>query len=372
MAGHLRFPYRQKRKVSKIIPFGIVGLLFGVVYAFLERGLLGTSDTYATGNPYNLIENSIFTIFQSCVMGLIFGTIEVLVLDKIFSKKSFANKFLFKSIIYISTILFFVAAFSMLSISIIQDVSLFHPLVFTRLLVFLKGAGFWSIMMYVGMVFSIAIFLSELSDHLGQNALKNFLFGKYHKTRQEEIIFMFMDIKSSTTVAEKLGHVQYFKFLNEYYADITEAIIESRGEIYQYVGDEVVISWRLKDGLPNQNCLRCFFMSKEIIRSHAKKYMKEFGMIPEFKPGIHYGKVTTGRIGVIKKEIIFTGDVLNTTARIQSVCNQHKVDNLVSSDLLSILNSSREYSAEEFGNTQLRGKEESVKLYTIKPSLSLN
>jgi adenylate cyclase len=193
----------------------------------------------------------------------------------------------------------------------------------------------------------------------------NFLVGKYHQPREEVRIFMFLDMKSSTTIAEKLGHVNYYKLLNEYYADITEAVVQTSGEIYQYVGDEIVVSWKFKKGLQNNNCLRCFFLIKQIFETVSEKYIKDFGLVPGFKAGLHYGRVTTGEIGVVKKEIIFTGDVLNTTARIQSTCNAYDVDVLVSDELLAMLKTEGEYRLTEIGECELRGKDEKVKLQTV-------
>jgi adenylate cyclase len=204
-----------------------------------------------------------------------------------------------------------------------------------------------------------------VSDNLGQGVLMNFLVGKYHKPREEERIFMFLDMKSSTTIAEKLGHVEYYKLLNEYYADITEAVVQTSGEIYQYVGDEIVVSWQIKHGLKNNNCLRCFFLIKQIFESVSEKYIREFGLVPGFKAGLHYGKVTTGEIGVVKKEIIFTGDVLNTTARIQSTCKNYDVDVLVSDDLIARLKTEDDYTLTEIGECELRGRDEKVKLQTV-------
>ena len=141
---------------------------------------------------------------------------------------------------------------------------------------------------------------------------------------------MFLDMKSSTTIAEQLGHVEYFRLLNKYYADISDAIIQTAGEVYQYAGDEIIVSWDLKNGLANNNCIRCFFLIKKTFKKVSESYIKRFGLTPEFKAGFHYGKVTTGEIGVIKKEIFFTGDVLNTTARIQAKCNEFGTDILIS------------------------------------------
>ena len=59
---------------------------------------------------------------------------------------------------------------------------------------------------------------------------------------------------------------------------------------------------------------------KRELKQKSKLYQDRFGLVPSFKAGIHIGKVTTGEIGKIKRDIIFTGDVLNTAARIQGLC----------------------------------------------------
>lgn len=173
-------------------------------------------------------------------------------------------------------------------------------------------------------------------------------------------------MKSSTTIAEKLGHIKYFELLSEYYFDLSEAIIKYSGEIYQYIGDEIVVSWKYKDGVENNNCIGCFFSMKEDLGKRVNWYTKYFGLLPTFKAGFHYGKVTIGEIGALKKEIVFTGDVLNSTARIQGLCNQYKVDILISDDLKKILNLDSEFQIKSLGKNEIRGKKENMELYTIE------
>ena len=95
-------------------------------------------------------------------------------------------------------------------------------------------------------------------------------------------------------------------------------------------------------------------------------YNKHFGLCPTFKAGFHFGKVTTGEIGALKKEIIFTGDVLNSTARIQGLCNQYKVDLLISKDLINNLDLDSEFQITSLGNIELRGKLENIELCTLE------
>jgi adenylate cyclase len=172
-------------------------------------------------------------------------------------------------------------------------------------------------------------------------------------------------MKSSTTIAEKLGHLTYFDFLREYYNCFTKAIIACEGEIYQYVGDEIILSWKVKGNEKDNRCIDCFFAMKESLNRQKEWFMKKFGFAPEFKAGIHFGKVTTGEVGVIKKEILFSGDVLNATARMQGLCNSFGVDLILSDDMTKQLKLSGKLEPVFLGEVELRGKEEKKKLYTV-------
>lgn len=179
-----------------------------------------------------------------------------------------------------------------------------------------------------------------------------------------ERIFMFLDITSSTAIAEDLGHVKYFELLNDFFNDLAKPIEQHKGEIYQYVGDEVVVSWSFEEGIRDANCLHCFFDILDTIDELSFKYLEKYEMVPSFKAGMHYGKVSTGTIGTIKKEIIYTGDVLNTTSRIEGQCNQHNVNLLLSKDLMDKLPNEDQFKFVEIGEISLRGKASFVTLYT--------
>jgi len=181
-----------------------------------------------------------------------------------------------------------------------------------------------------------------------------------------ERIFMFLDIRSSTTIAEDLGHVQYFELLNDFFRDIAEPISNNKGQIYQYVGDEVVVSWSLEDGLSEANCLQCYFDIVDIMAGYAQKYKNKYGINPSFKAGMHYGKVSTGTVGTLKKEIIYTGDVLNTASRIEGLCNKHDVDLLLSKSLIDKLPLNHAYNPKKIGEISLRGKSTEIMLFTVE------
>ena len=176
---------------------------------------------------------------------------------------------------------------------------------------------------------------------------------------------MFLDMKDSTHIAEQLGHVQYFELLQQYYELMSAAFIAHQAEVYQYIGDEVVVSWPVPKGLERNDCINCFLALKARFGQQAAVFNQRFGHVPDFKAGMHLGEVTTGEIGALKKEIVFTGDVLNTTARIQALCKEHQVDLIISEALLRQLEKPQAISTRSIGELTLKGKSQRVHLYAV-------
>jgi adenylate cyclase len=214
------------------------------------------------------------------------------------------------------------------------------------------------------LVFGVS-FLRSINRMLGQNAMLFFFTGKYHRPVEEERVFMFLDLKSSTTIAEKLGHTRYHAFLNDVFFDITPSIVESRGKIYQYIGDEVVVTWTREAGLADTNCVDCYRKIESVLSAMAARYAVKYGFSPTFKAGCHYGVVTAGLIGDIKRDIVYHGDTVNTAARIRSECSIHNRNLLMSGQLLSRLQADALPAMEKIGRIRLRGKEEEIELYAM-------
>jgi adenylate cyclase len=230
---------------------------------------------------------------------------------------------------------------------------------------FLIRGDFPTILLFAFVVSFVANFFLQINDLLGKGVLLSYLSGRYHKPVIEERFFMFLDLESSTTIAETIGLVKYHRFMNAYFFDISEPVVESKGEIYQYVGDEVVISWKKSSGIKNSNCIKCYYKIKEKIESLQDKYIKEFGLLPGFKAGIHFGKVVIGEIGDSKKDIVFHGDVMNTASRIQGQAKVLNRQLLISEQALHLLKLNGQYTAEKIGKFKLKGKEQETEIFSV-------
>ena len=130
-------------------------------------------------------------------------------------------------------------------------------------------------MIYVLVIIFIVSFLWQLKAFFAKGVILNYLIGKYHKPLSEDRIFMFLDLDNATTLAEKLGNEKYSLLLVDFFNDLDLAIVKTRGHVYQYVGDEVVIIWKLKDGLKNNNCIKSFILAMDILENRRDYYLKK-------------------------------------------------------------------------------------------------
>ncbi len=359
---------RTKRNINRIIPFGLIWFMLSLVFLFSEHAVSG-----AQGNTLDSAINVnfqvfIFASFGVTLVGILVGIIELVYLEKHFVSYSFKAKIFYKFIIYTVFLSIIIFVMFMIAASIEMNTSIFDVQVWNKYVTFFFSITHLSTLMQIGFSLLISLLYAEVSENLGQNVLKNFFTGKYHNPINEGRVIMFTDMKASTTIAEKLGNRKYFELLRSYYNDLSNAIINNEGEVYQYIGDEIVITWNLKKVKGADASIKCFYDMKTDLEKRKDWYMKTFDFFPEFKAAIHVGEVTTGEIGALKKEIFFTGDVLNTTARMQSLCNDFKTNLLVSESLLNIVRDKSYFEFIPFEDISLKGKLETVNLFKVNYS----
>lgn len=213
----------------------------------------------------------------------------------------------------------------------------------------------------------VVMFLINMNRLLGQKAFIRLLVGRYHRPVMEQRIFMFIDLSSSTALAEEIGDIAFHSFLNDFFFDATRPIVECKGEIYKYVGDEIIVTWKMKDGLKDGNCAECFFLIEEAVAALEGRYREKYGAVPRFTAGLHCGTAVIGEMGDYKREIAFLGDVLNTTSRIQSECKARSRRLIISDDLRNELSRAGEadYALESLGVIALRGKKREMELFSV-------
>lgn len=356
----LKFQLKFKKVFAITVAWQLIALL-NTFYMFAYVGSVAEVEV-----PYNLPRSLLYSFIIASLGGFLFGIIEVFYIKRLLQKKPFGLVLLVKIILYV--VLLYLVYFFSTTIYFKNELELplFSGEVISASYQFIMRPFMLLELAFWGGVILLTFFYLEVSDRLGPGGLSGFIVGKYHNPKREVRIFMFLDIKGSTQIAEMLGHKTYFNFLNDFYNDITDSVIFTRGEIYQYVGDEVVVSWTLRNGLKHAHCLQCFFDIKAKMAKKKEHYLQKFNVVPEFKAGFYHGEVMAGEIGGVKRELVFSGDVLNTGSRIQESCNFYEVDNLIAKRLLKFLELPEELHYEKVDTILLRGKREKIELYTVK------
>ena len=207
-------------------------------------------------------------------------------------------------------------------------------------------------------------FLLEMNTLLGQNVLLNFVTGRYHRPRVEQRVFLIIDMKNSTAAAERLGEVAFHRLLDRLIGDLSGPIVAHKGEIHKYVGDELIATWPLAEGLreapacwpastPSRGWPR---MARPMSASSAS------GGGPRRAP-LRAGR--GGRDGLVQEGDCALGDTLNTTARLVDACRETGESVIASADLLEQLVVPPGIAARPLGPIRLHGKEQAVGLCAL-------
>jgi adenylate cyclase len=223
----------------------------------------------------------------------------------------------------------------------------------------------------LALIFSLGVtfaflFVFELRQIVGPRNLRNIVLGRYHRPRVEERFFLFVDIAGSTSLAERLGPPTVHRFLATVFRLASEPIDDHGGEIYQYVGDELVVTWTQAEARPDARPLGCFFAIVAALEAAAPEFEREFGVAPRLRAALHAGMVIIGEIGESKRDIVFHGDVMNTAARLEQATRDLDRRFLVSADAITRLEGLGAYALEPLGLHTVRGRAAPVDIYAVE------
>jgi len=225
---------------------------------------------------------------------------------------------------------------------------------------------FFPFLLYTLSASVINTFIIYADRKFGHRSLFNTLLGRYQSPVTEDRIFMFVDLKGATALAEELGPRRYSAFLRDYFFLVSNVCAENKGEIYQYAGDGVWMTWKLDQCRNEPLVLQCFYDLRVCFRGAESRFLHKYGKTPTFKAAAHTGRVIAAEVGNFGCEKAYHGDVLNSTSRIQSLCNILKRDFLISEYLLFKLPRKPDYKFTNMGDFTFRGKNRDLDVFAVE------
>jgi adenylate cyclase len=355
----------QTKLVENIKRIGFICALWVICMFFYHLLIFFAIDEV---DPENI--DFVQLIMSGFLLGLLFGLtngfLEVFIFKQRFRRITFGFTIILKTMLFVITFIATVILFILIKNYMLSSLGIFEAAQENEITGFFSSSVFYKHGLYA-VLFSFGInFFLQVDKKMGKNVLLNLFFGRFHRPRKQERIIMFLDLTSSTAIAERIGDHKYSAFLKDFFYDLDEIISKTKGAVYQYVGDEVVVVWDVKGGTENSNCIKCYTEAQKSIYDKKDKYIKLYGVYPQFKAGIHLGEVIVTEVGGLKSEIAYHGDTMNTTSRLCTAAKNYKDGLLISAELLSYLqNIDDSYNVESIGLVKFRGKEHDIAAFSV-------
>ncbi len=213
-------------------------------------------------------------------------------------------------------------------------------------------------------LFLCTLLALEIDQKYSKGVFFDIMVGKYLQAKEETRILLFIDLRNSTPIAEKLGHKEYFEFIRDFIYCITAGVMEHEGRIYQYVGDEIV-AWWPGTSENAKKAVNSLIESRKVLNINTEIFKRNYDILPEYKAGMHAGSVMVGQVGIAKKELVMSGDTINTASRIRSACTDLNQKFLVSKEMIDLLDL-KDWQSESMGIVDLKGKNQEMELFALK------
>lgn len=325
---------------------------------------------YGSHQPFNL--HLFFFVLQlSLFMGLSHGFYDILILQDEMDHRAVGQALLIRSMFFISCICGNIII-CLLLWNLKGNEGLINENSLSSTLQAFKQPDTQVLVVTLFLFGHLITFVRSVHKKFGTRVFTNTVLGKTQDPIEEDLVFMFIDLKQSTTIAEELGHVKYSSFLKDYYRLLTNCCEENHGEIYQFAGDGVFLTWKTKSCQKVARPLNMFFDFEQCLQGTRHKFLRRYGIVPSFKAAAHCGKVITTEVGNFGSEMAYHGDVLNTTSRIQTLCAKLEKDFLVSEDLFQHFSIPlpHKFTSEKEGVFELKGKKNGILIHSINNPLT--
>jgi adenylate cyclase len=338
---------RLKRKLQMLAVVIAAGVLSGVAFNIAQGRTLPSA--MAVGMAYGLL------------MTTALGSVELFVLDgplRVWlSGLSFTINLTLRSAIYATIIV------------VIQWLQLGEFIAGVPME--MSSKTFWIGFIYSAVLSVVMNLALGISNIVGHRTFLNFITGRYHTPVEESRFVLFVDIAGSTGLAERLGGVAIHRLLDRTFRLLTLAVVDYRGEVLNYVGDEVIVTWPERSGAIDCRPLRCFGAMREELSRASSQFEREFGTVPRIRGSLHFGPVIVGEIGDIKRAIVFNGDVMNTAARLEELSRNVDGGFLASRAAMQRFDSAPPFAVRDLGRLAIRGRADGIDVVGIEaPALA--
>lgn len=177
---------------------------------------------------------------------------------------------------------------------------------------------------------ALLVALLRVINFVGGRNLLYLMIGRYRRPVLERRMFLFLDMKDSTSLAEDLGPLTTRDLIGKLFFDVSRPIYDHGGEIYRFTGDGLVVTWRIGETETLDFLIETIDAVVASVSAETDHYRGRYGHVPGFRIGVHCGDVVVCEEGDMKRAIGYYGDTIHIAARLEQEAKSRGCDCLVS------------------------------------------
>jgi adenylate cyclase len=187
------------------------------------------------------------------------------------------------------------------------------------------------------------------------------------KSKEVEATIFFSDIRSFTTISEKIGSPdKLITMLNAYMTPMVDSIISHKGTIDKFIGDAIMAYWNAPLEIENHTdkALNSAIEQIEMLASINNKITPKYDVTINIGIGIHTGLVTAGDMGAKgRSDYTIIGDNVNLASRLEGLTKQYKANILITKASYDRL--TQKYKIRPIDLVEVKGKSQAVEIYEV-------
>lgn len=199
----------------------------------------------------------------------------------------------------------------------------------------------------------------EFLHSLGRDSIEQVCLGDHAK---REMSVMFADIRSFSTLSERMSPEDTFRFINQYLARMGPTIRSNGGFVDKYMGDGIMA---LFPGSP-EDAARCAIdMHMRLCEYNVQRSIQGEAPI-RIGVGIHTGGIMLGTIGENERmDGTVISDAVNVASRMEGMAKEFGVGVVASENILSGLADPGEYRTRYLGKVGVKGRRELISIFEL-------
>ncbi len=183
---------------------------------------------------------------------------------------------------------------------------------------------------------------------------------------QREVTLLFTDIRSFTTLSEKMSPSQVVAMLNSYFTPMTQCVKSHEGTMDKFIGDALMAFWNAPVNVeehPRKAVLAAIEMQQKLAALRPD-FQKEFGVVIRIGAGLHTGVAHVGNMGSDDLlDYTSIGDTVNLASRLEGLSKQYGADVVISEVTAGRMGD--DIPRRRLDRIRVKGKSEPVDIYTV-------